>query len=68
MTDLKWLGLGGNSLTGRIPAELGELQNLVQLVLGGNELSGEIPSELAEMSSVEYLELSEKQSERSDTP
>ena len=38
--------LGGNQLTGTIPAELGALDELRQLGLWGNALSGEIPPEL----------------------
>ena len=34
-------------MTGPIPAELGDLTNLVYLGLIGNELTGPIPAELA---------------------
>ena len=49
------LNLGGNSLTGEIPPELGNLTNLEWLSLDNNSLTGEIPSELGDLSSLEVL-------------
>ena len=46
-----------HGLTGEIPAELGNLDGLVELHLGLNELSGRIPPELGNLSSLEVLHL-----------
>ena len=40
LTNLRWLRLEGNRLTGSIPAELGELTNLERLYLRSNQLTG----------------------------
>ena len=50
-----WLSLGGNDLTGPIPAELGSLVNLGSLDLGWNDLAGPIPSELGLLVNLEWL-------------
>ncbi len=47
----------GNSLTGPIPADWGNLQNLKIMDLNGNHLSGPIPSELGGLSKLEVLAL-----------
>ena len=52
------LDLSGNRLTGSIPAELGQLQHLVQLVLYSNGLTGSIPAELGQLQNLIYLNLS----------
>ena len=58
------LDLSANNLTGMIPAELGNLTNLENLVLvgdplsGDNLLSGEIPTELGNLTNLEKLNLS----------
>ena len=52
-----WLSLGGNDLTGPIPAELGSLVNLWSLDLGWNDLAGPIPSELGLLVNLEWLDL-----------
>ncbi len=44
-----------DDLTGNIPAELGDLENLEYLDLWNNELSGEIPSELGDLTNLEWL-------------
>ena len=49
--------LGGNGLTGGIPAELGSLSNLQWLLLWGNGLTGEIPAELGNLSNLRWLYL-----------
>ena len=43
------LGLDGNQLSGEIPAELGDLANLLELGLDGNQLSGCIPAGLRDV-------------------
>ena len=50
--------LGGTSLTGAIPPELGNLDRLTHLSLWGNELTGEIPPELGGLSMLFSLDLS----------
>ena len=44
-----------HGLTGQIPAELGNLDGLVELHLGLNELSGQIPPELGNLNNLEVL-------------
>ena len=52
------LDLPYNQLTGGIPAELGNLSNLVRLALSGNRLTGGIPAELGNLAYLKYLDLS----------
>ncbi len=52
------LHLGDNGLSGQIPPELGQLDQLVQLHLHNNELTGPIPTELAKLQNLESLLLS----------
>ncbi|MCE2399217.1 MAG: Ig-like domain-containing protein [Gemmatimonadetes bacterium] len=51
------LTLRGNSLTGEIPSELGDLSSLEVLWVLSNSLTGEIPSELGDLSNLETLGL-----------
>ena len=51
------LWLGWNQLTGEIPAELGDLTNLIRLYMDYNQLTGEIPKELANLTNLESLYL-----------
>ena len=51
------LYLGGNQLTGEIPAELGDLTNLQGLYLSNNQLTGEIPAELGRLTNLIDLSL-----------
>ena len=51
------LGLTGNDMSGPIPAELGQLTRLVDLILYENDLSGPIPAELGQLDSLESLSL-----------
>ena len=43
LTNLERLELGGNQLSGEIPAELGDLASLTALHLDGNLLRGCVP-------------------------
>ena len=55
------LSLGERGLMGEIPAELGNLTNLVSLSLWQNQLTGEIPTELGNLSNLQSLDLSSNQ-------
>ena len=57
LSNLEWLGLNSNELSGEIPAELASLSNLESLSLSGNGLSGEIPAELGSLSNLFDLNL-----------
>jgi len=59
LSHLEYLQLDGNiSLLGPIPAELGGLTNLRELILHWNSLEGPMPPELSRMSNLEMLDLS----------
>ncbi len=49
------LGLTSNKLSGPIPSELDQLNNLIIMNLNDNQLSGPIPAELGQLSNLEYL-------------
>ena len=49
--------LGGLSLNGGIPMELGSLADLTRLFLGQNQLTGEIPKELGNLANLQKLNL-----------
>ena len=51
------LNLSDNNLTGSIPAELGNLDNLTWLDLSDNNLTGLIPTELGDLDYIEALGL-----------
>ena len=58
LTNLYWLDLGQNELTGEIPRRTGQrLVNLDSLFLGGNGLTGEIPRELGNLTNLVWLDL-----------
>ena len=61
MTNLQWLMLSANHLSGPIPLELENLTNLQYLFLGNNQLSGSIPAELENLSMLQGLVLNENQ-------
>ena len=51
------LNLSNNRLSGAVPASLGKLTNLTELVLWGNQLIGEIPASLGSLRQLEALSL-----------
>ena len=61
MTNLQWLGLSSNQLTGVIPPEIGNLTSLNSLYLGWNQLTGSIPSEIGNLTNLTKLHLPSNQ-------
>ena len=61
LTELRWLHLQENRLTGSIPPELGDLAHLEQLRLGINRLTGTVPIELGELAELRKLDLQKNQ-------
>jgi len=59
--NVTWISLGGNGLSGTIPAALGGLPALQVLNLGSNQLGGSIPSELGNLTNLQQLYLSYNQ-------
>ncbi|KAF3435977.1 hypothetical protein FNV43_RR23069 [Rhamnella rubrinervis] len=55
---LRVIDLSSNRLSGRIPAKVANLLELVQVNLSRNHLSGIIPNEIGELSRLESLDLS----------
>lgn len=64
MSSMISLVLGGNSLRGRIPAEVGQLKQLQRLYLNNNKLQGQIPEEICKLSDLGEIILSENQLSR----
>ena len=58
---MEFLGLGYNYLTGEIPPELGNLNELEALSLGGNNLTGEVPTEIGNLTKLEEMYLNDNQ-------
>ncbi|KAJ8627494.1 hypothetical protein MRB53_020801 [Persea americana] len=52
---LRELSFGGNALSGSIPKELGNLQNLLSLYIDSAGLSGGIPSTFANLKNLQIL-------------
>ncbi|KAH0970658.1 hypothetical protein GBA52_022814 [Prunus armeniaca] len=57
-TNLVYLDLSENKLSGRIPESIGQMSNLVYLDLSENKLSGRIPESIGQMSNLVHLDLS----------
>jgi hypothetical protein len=57
-TQMEYLDLSGNSLTGALPSDIGKLASLKLLNLARNGFSGQMPSALNKLDSLEYLDLS----------
>ena len=55
------LHLSGNQLSGPIPAQLANLNNLEKLILDNNQLSGPIPAELGRLTNLQRLALAGNQ-------
>ena len=49
--------MGGNGLTGPLPAELGNLDDLRRLEVGGNRLSGPVPHQIGKLRRLVTLDL-----------
>ncbi|KAL3632841.1 hypothetical protein CASFOL_025825 [Castilleja foliolosa] len=52
------LFLGGNRISGPIPAEIGQLKYVIWLDISRNNFSGEIPATISNLTSLERLDLS----------
>ena len=61
LSNLGWLSLGANQLSGPIVPELGSLGNLRELSLYNNQLSGPIPAQLGDLANLEWLDLGSNQ-------
>ncbi len=61
LTNLSFLALAINQLTGSIPTEIGYLTNLNYLILSSNRLSGIIPTEINNLTNLTWLFLSDNQ-------
>ena len=57
LSNLEFLDLGQNALTGAVPAELGSLNRLRELKVKENRLVGAYPPELGRLSAIEQLHL-----------
>ncbi|KAL9409434.1 hypothetical protein AB3S75_047764 [Citrus x aurantiifolia] len=56
--NLQYLDLWNNSLSGRIPSQIGSLSNLKYLGLAQNNLTGTVPKEIGSLKNLEILCLS----------
>ena len=53
--DLTEFSLYGNSLTGKIPSEIGNLINLTAVSLGKNQFTEEIPADIGNLINLNYI-------------
>ncbi len=65
MRRLQYLSVSGNELTGTMPPELGDLEQLHWIFLWGNQLSGSIPEEIGDLERLFTLYLHDNQLEGS---
>jgi Leucine-rich repeat (LRR) protein len=68
LTTLRRLCICRCGLTGRIPAEIGQLLALEELQLFGNQLSGAIPSSISLLTNLKLLSFGEYTGGNSFTP
>jgi len=61
LTNLFWLKLQENQLSGEIPVEIGDMTRLTHLYLSSNQLTGSIPSEIENLTDLTLLWLSYNQ-------
>ncbi|XP_059070395.1 putative leucine-rich repeat receptor-like serine/threonine-protein kinase At2g24130 [Cryptomeria japonica] len=54
-TNLSWLSVDGNRITGRIPSSFANLTNLRDLYMSSNLLTGRIPSSLRSLGNLQRL-------------
>ena len=59
LTNLTFINLFGNQLTGEIPSEIGNLTNLTSLYLYDNQLTGEIPQEVCDLIESNNLDINQ---------
>ncbi|KAH6775738.1 hypothetical protein C2S52_013299 [Perilla frutescens var. hirtella] len=59
LSNLLWLSLGDNDLTGVIPTALGRLSNMQLLAIQGNKLQGSISHVLCNLKNLYYVDFSE---------
>ncbi|KAH7657409.1 Non-specific serine/threonine protein kinase protein, partial [Dioscorea alata] len=58
-TQLQWLSMENNQITGSIPEEMGRYINLTVLLMHDNLLTGSIPASIGRLQSLHRLSLSE---------
>ncbi|KAJ6886681.1 hypothetical protein NC651_027138 [Populus alba x Populus x berolinensis] len=58
LTQLEWLDLSYNRLTGLIPFQISRLSSLTALLLSNNQLIGRIPSQISRLSGLIILDIS----------
>ncbi|KAL6658368.1 hypothetical protein ACP70R_003954 [Stipagrostis hirtigluma subsp. patula] len=60
-TQIQWLSIGANGISGVIPSGLGSLVNLSNLDMGNNNLHGGIPEDIAKLTNLQALLLENNQ-------